>query len=486
MSNHIRVASYNVLSPALSNPNSHIRCDPDNLHPATRLAKIKEKLRKEVVSSRSIICLQEVGLSWKGELHQFFDDHDYKVVDSHYGNQHNDFMGVLIAYPDRVYKVSEISVQRLSDTFVDFSLLPEPLSFAERLAQKDKERLAAGGGASASSSGSSGKQDLADVAIKDLVFQLVRSVVRKISGIDLVLTSSSSEKSKQPLTGNSAATSSTGTPVVPVPGSGDQGGLTPSSPSETAWDIVEKRQNRVIMARFHLKTNPDNEFAVATYHNPCLFGAPEKVRALGIHTAMLVQAFQEFAGVSTPRILAGDFNFTPTNSPIYSLVTTQSDELLKRMRIANTTTPIAANAPMLQASLAQAASDLTGGGRLISSGEQLEYDVPEKYQSLWRPQDNHPLDSAYAMAKGSHGKEPRFTNYASRKSEYEESDFMETLDYIFLSKSHWEVQRVLKLPEEREAYEAGVCPNEYEPSDHLLIAATLTCRKFGLGAGAAR
>ena len=49
--------------------------------------------------------------------------------------------------------------------------------------------------------------------------------------------------------------------------------------------------------------------------------------------------------------------------------------------------------------------------------------------------------------------------------------FIDTLDYIFLSRE-WEVNDVLPLPM-REVV-AGPLPNEQEPSDHLLISATLT------------
>jgi len=69
--------------------------------------------------------------------------------------------------------------------------------------------------------------------------------------------------------------------------------------------------------------------------------------------------------------------------------------------------------------------------------------------------------------------EPRFTNYASRRSP-DGPDFMETLDYIFYSREHFNAEEVITLPTEAEAVKAGVCPNVTEPSDHLLIGATLT------------
>ncbi|CAD7961545.1 unnamed protein product [Amoebophrya sp. A120] len=401
-SKRIRVATYNVLCPALSSQSSHIRALPQHLHPPSRLRKIKRKLVEEVFPNNVICCLQEVGLSWKGELQQLCEDFDYKVIDTHYGTAFNDFMGIMVAYPAKLYKSTSIHCGRMSDAYVDFSLLPEQPSFAERL-RLEKEKA---------------EKKALPPGIKDSAVQLAKSVMHRIGW-------------------------------WPPAGSSGDGGTNSASldkKEESAWDIVEKRMNRVIMVRFStLEKESDgknaplvptaNEFAVATYHNPCLFGASEKVRALGIHTAMLVQAFQEFAGESTPRILLGDFNFTPTNSPIYDYITTASDESFNQL--------------------------------------ELLRDRPHKYH-LWNS-EFHPLDSCYALKQK---KEPRFTNYASRRSELEEHDFMETLDYVFVSKNHWEVESVVDLLDEDTALQHGVQPNEAEPSDHCLVGASLLCRKF--------
>lgn len=85
----------------------------------------------------------------------------------------------------------------------------------------------------------------------------------------------------------------------------------------------------------------------------------------------------------------------------------------------------------------------------------------------WKP-TMKPMRSAYAVKNGC---EPDFTNYAqSRDSE----PFIDTLDFIFLS-GVWQVPDVQELPHRDKA--GGPFPNldKQEPSDHILIAASLSC-----------
>ena len=87
-----------------------------------------------------------------------------------------------------------------------------------------------------------------------------------------------------------------------------------------------------------------------------------------------------------------------------------------------------------------------------------------------------PMTSAYAAANGA---EPSFTNFnqvcveASHLTVQFKSEpaFCETLDYIFCSKDI-KVATVLPLPESR-ATVSGPFPNSAQPSDHMMIAATL-------------
>lgn len=57
------------------------------------------------------------------------------------------------------------------------------------------------------------------------------------------------------------------------------------------------------------------------------------------------------------------------------------------------------------------------------------------------------------------------------------NSFSGCLDYIWLSKRHWQVQSTLQLPFQEPSGEPGppdrvkldTCPNQHQPSDHLLI-----------------
>lgn len=73
-------------------------------------------------------------------------------------------------------------------------------------------------------------------------------------------------------------------------------------------------------------------------------------------------------------------------------------------------------------------------------------------------------------------KEPDFTNYADPNN----NAFMGTIDYVFFSKPEhhskkqtWYVESVKRLPTRQNGIAAGTLPNQFEPSDHLLLWATL-------------
>jgi mRNA deadenylase 3'-5' endonuclease subunit Ccr4 len=88
----------------------------------------------------------------------------------------------------------------------------------------------------------------------------------------------------------------------------------------------------------------------------------------------------------------------------------------------------------------------------------------------WKP-TSQPMRSAYAVRQD--GKEPDFTNYAARSAD--EEPFIDTLDYIFLSDDDkWAVSDVLSIPNREDSQ--GPFPNldVQEPSDHVMIAATLS------------
>jgi len=106
----------------------------------------------------------------------------------------------------------------------------------------------------------------------------------------------------------------------------------------------------------------------------------------------------------------------------------------------------------------------------LTTGEMettsLFYPTP-KNGMVWKPTMKR-MRSAYALKNGN---EPDFTNYAQSR---DGDPFIDTLDFIFLS-DEWKVDSVLELPHRSNSN--GPFPNldVSEPSDHIMIAASLTC-----------
>ena len=121
-------------------------------------------------------------------------------------------------------------------------------------------------------------------------------------------------------------------------------------------------------------------------------------------------------------------------------------------------------------------------GTLNEHEHPLSY-PPIKYGTKWTTNSSK-MKSAYALhhtATSDNGKNDKndkndsasyFTNYAHNGALSNES-FIGTLDYIFLSDDHdWVVKDVVSLKKKEEVKD-GPYPNHDEPSDHVLIAATL-------------
>eukprot|EP01061_Rhynchopus_euleeides_P029476 TRINITY_DN4829_c0_g1_i4.p1 TRINITY_DN4829_c0_g1~~TRINITY_DN4829_c0_g1_i4.p1 ORF type:complete len:363 (+),score=150.39 TRINITY_DN4829_c0_g1_i4:63-1151(+) len=185
----------------------------------------------------------------------------------------------------------------------------------------------------------------------------------------------------------------------------------------TPWQHAEWRKNEVVLARLE---GPQGErFCVACYHMPCLFGSPEKVQVMNIHSQLVADKLERFAA-GDPYLLVGDWNAQPDSSP-YKLLTE---------------------------------------GRLQAEHPECPSHPDGKWESKVAP-----LRSAYATANG---KEPALTNFAESKMD-PGNPFVGTLDYIFMS-PQWKVAETHDLPAK---VPESSYPTESEPSDHLLIAAKL-------------
>mgnify|MGYP000393457998 CR=1 FL=1 len=195
------------------------------------------------------------------------------------------------------------------------------------------------------------------------------------------------------------------------------------------WDHVSARWNILCGVKLRHRAS-DEQFWVTTYHMPCAFRNPDMML---VHASLALQHTQKLAGLGEqpegkereilPYVLLGDFNFKPSDG-MYELYMNGT----------------------------------------ISSSHSCYPEIPERLK--WVP-DVEPVRSAYLEASG---EEPEYTNNARVQ---EQDPFKETLDYIFVS-DKWNVRSVrgLNLPPKEE--QDHPFPDEVEPSDHVLIAATLT------------
>lgn len=334
-----RIVSYNVLSSHLCEPEHFVKCDPADLAPATRLARIEAALAPQM-EREAVICLQEVSVQWVGELTQFFESKGYTFVSGNYGAPFNGYMGVSLAWPRARFESVAVDITRASDArgWPKPPPSPPPPNLLVRGWRRVKQLWAK--------------------------------------------------------------------PIKP--------------PLDVAHE-AKRRHNFVVSAKLRCKRT-GAEFAVSTYHMPCLFGSVPKVQVMVIHAALAAQHALAFAD-GAPCILAGDFNFAPGTAP-YNVVT---------------------------------------AGALPDGDEH----TPPSAVTCdgWSPTVAPPLESAYVAAGEP---EPDFTNLATTK--FQSEPFVGTLDYIFLSKGDWRATGVRALPSRKEVL--PVCssyPSATEPSDHVAI-----------------
>jgi len=102
----IRIISYNILSSELVDPERYTFCTEDDLNSDRRYDEIEKVLRAEV-HRNSIICLQEVSLTWAARLQVFFNPLNYRVVKAQYSSRFSGYMGCFTAFPDALYKLGD-------------------------------------------------------------------------------------------------------------------------------------------------------------------------------------------------------------------------------------------------------------------------------------------------------------------------------------------------------------------------------------------
>lgn len=109
----ISILQYNILAPQLAikmlqdakTPDGNFIYNAEDMEPEIRLRKIISYIEKAIKTSTSkylIICLQEVCDIWRDRLIDFFTFYNYEVKFSRDGYEGNSFMGVLLAFPNKL------------------------------------------------------------------------------------------------------------------------------------------------------------------------------------------------------------------------------------------------------------------------------------------------------------------------------------------------------------------------------------------------
>jgi len=194
-------------------------------------------------------------------------------------------------------------------------------------------------------------------------------------------------------------------------------------PQRTSWHDARDRKNEAILAKLRPRSGAGQSFSVATYHMPCCYGPPEKVHIVNIHTLLLLGKVREFTA-DDPAVILGDFNFMPDSSP-YAIV---------------------------------CAGDVGVAGTW-PRGETVGL------ETLSVRNGGQAYESAYRVF---HKSEPLFTNF----TETGFGPFQGTLDYIWFTPGSFVVTDCRAMPSSAQEM-LGPCPNPAEPSDHLLLDATL-------------
>lgn len=249
-----RVVSYNVLSAALASPSHFKHCSPAHLAPGRRFEAITKKVERELKGGRGtapvVFCLQEVPRSWSGRFSSFFQQQNYHYVESLYGGDFSDYMGIVMAFPNDVFELADCTVQRVSET----RTWPRPAksacdSFPRLLTWPYRFAWALGATAVQFA-----KEPLKEIG-KFLPGKSSPFLARKVN---------------DPL------------------------------------HESKRRHNTAIFARLRFRSS-GLTFCVTNYHMPCAFFSPP---TMVIHAALVAQLTQRLAGAD-PHVLCGDFNLKP-------------------------------------------------------------------------------------------------------------------------------------------------------------------------------
>jgi len=256
-----------------------------------RFPLILQTLEKDVLSG-SIICLQEVSITWVGKIHAFFAQHNYHYINTLYGSKFSGYMGVGLAFPRSNFRLVVCEITRIADN------KPWP-----RPQWKPPQE---------STPAPPTSTLISDV--RSYISGYLRNVLDPlfVTGRRLSALLTTAEKKRGKEEKESSAPQAREDE--------DEGPPLGKRVAETAM----KRYNQAILVRLSPRGDSDDDddaaapdLCVATYHIPCTVNLKP---VMTVHAALLLQKAQKFAN-GDPLVVCGDFNSLP-GSGAYQLVTT--------------------------------------------------------------------------------------------------------------------------------------------------------------------
>ena len=453
----VEFIQYNVLSSHLCGHAAYPRCHRNALDPAQRLARVTNLLAERLSSGGpAVVALQEVTADWAPTLRRFFKNLGMRSIFTEHGCAWDGNMGVLLAFTTRDFRLVRSESVLIAD--VSSFVAPPKVPVARR---KSAHR-------------STGWTWCSVLAVSPpllfvgglfmrwcereltVVMTLYGTLACAFAWFCLVWTTDKAEP----------ADARTDSPVALLSTEARAKRFKQwlkSRPSSCPIAVAMSKRNRMLWMRLawndvrqqegshgasSAAARSSCEFAVATYHMPCVF---RDQRVMVLHATLFAQRAAALAacanGATLPLVLLGDFNSQPGSDAYRALTTPAFD------------------------GVAEAALPAW----LFAGGSPWRYGM----------RSAAPFRSCYAAYAG---EEPETTNY-TYQSYSADGAFSGTLDYIFVS-PQWRVVDVLRLPgveelkregaargQSLEGGSEGYLPSVTRPSDHLCIAATARLRE---------
>jgi mRNA deadenylase 3'-5' endonuclease subunit Ccr4 len=241
---NIEIVTYNILSTVYCTKKTYNKTNELYLDTEYRWKLIKEKLQKKV-DNNAIICLQEVSHTWLQYILPFFSSANYFCITDNYGSDTSDYMGVLIAYSTKHYKLVNSNIIKIGNELKKLTTMSPPNS---NILNKDTN--------------------------------IISKIVNTIWVPGLFNCINYNNLNQQSIKENIK-----------------------ESIHDNDWSSAIYRQNSMLFVRLQSKNN-SNIFCVSTYHMPCSIKTSTVIAS---HSAMLFQQMTLLSG-QDPYIIAGDFN----------------------------------------------------------------------------------------------------------------------------------------------------------------------------------